>query len=234
MDLTQTKNLDWAPILTGETLLLGLLGKMIYSEPEEAWIKQLMDEDIFSEVPLGKNEEESQQGLEILRKWIVEQNGRLSGAALMDIKVDYLALFIGPGTMKAPLWESIYFTKDHLLFQNSTLKVRQWYRRFGLEPELLNQEPDDHLGLELLFMAHLSSLGLNALESGNTVLFNQYMTSQKKFYSKHLLKWGPVWAKLVIENSKTDFYRGIGYLTLGSLLAVAHVLQLPIPVQALE
>ncbi len=232
MDPLQIEAPDWTSVLTGEILLLGLLAKAIYSDPDKNWIQALIDEDVFSGVPIGSDEEETKIGLEYLNRWVKEQNGEVSEASLTRLKTDNLALFIGPGKMHVPLWESVYFTDEHLIFQERTLAVRYWYRRFGLEPERLNQEPDDHIGLELSFMAHLAMLALQAFEEHNTAEFEKYLKAQKDFFRDHLMLWGPDWAKLVIQHAQTDFYRGMGHLTLGSLQAVAHVLQIEIPVKA--
>lgn len=226
------ENPDWIPTLTGEVLLTGLLAKVIYTEPAEALFNALIAEDIFSEIPFGANQEESQQGMAILSQWAGEQQGALGKPALDALKVDYLALFIGPAKMHAPLWESVYFSKEHLVFQERTLEVRKWYRRFGLQVEHLNNEPDDHIGLEFSFIAHLASQALHAAEVRDLTGFIHHWNAQKEFFSAHLLQWGPEWSRLVIQNARTDFYRGIGHLTLGSLLAIAELLQVDVPEKA--
>ncbi len=75
VNFSQTERLDWPATLTGEMPFLGLLGKIIYSEPEEAWIKPLMEVDLFSGVRLGMDEEENQLGLKLLNQWMRGQNG---------------------------------------------------------------------------------------------------------------------------------------------------------------
>ena len=52
-----------------------------------------------------------------------------------------------------------------MIFQEQTLHVRQWYSRFGLQVVKLHKEPDDHIGLELEFVAHLANLALQAIRS---------------------------------------------------------------------
>ncbi len=224
-----TESTDWTPVLTGELLLLGLLGKIIYTEPEQAWLEPIFAEDIFSEVPLGADEAETVRGLELINAWV--KANPLNAAVMEDLKADYTALFLGPGKMLAPMWESVYFSEERLVFQERTLEVRQWYRRFGLESENLYREPDDHIGLELFFMTRLAGLALQAVEEQDEAAFTAALDAQKEFYRSHLLLWGPTWANLVIDNARTDFYKGLGHLTLGSLQAVAQALQLEMPVQ---
>ena len=232
--MEHSQELNWTETLTGEMLLLGLLAKIIYTELDEPLAQSLIDEEVFNAVPFGSDEEETKLGLEILNRWIRAQNGKVNPTSLQALRTDYFKLFIGPGKMHAPVWESVYFSEEHLVLQERTLDVRRWYRRFGLEAEQINREPDDHIGLELSFMARLATLALQAMESQDKAGFTGLMNFQKKFFSEHLAQFGPTWAKLVIEHAQSDFYRGIGHLALGSLQAVARILKVEIRAKALE
>ena len=225
-----TKTTDWTPELTGELLLLGLLGKLIYTEPDSETLNQIFSEDVFSETPLGSDLPEMIEGLKLINAWRKAQGETLNDAALTDLRVDYTALFLGPGKILAPLWESVHFSDERLVFQERTLDVRNWYRRFGLEPERLYREPDDHIGLEMSFMARLAGLSLQALEEGDDTAFSALVEAQKEFFRAHLVQWAPAWAKLVVANARTDFFKGLGHLTLGAVQAVAKMLQVEIPV----
>jgi TorA maturation chaperone TorD len=107
--------------------------------------------------------------------------------------------------------------------------VRGWYSRFGLEVVKLHQEPDDHIGLELEFLAHLAKLGMQAIETGNSKRFDELLDAQRKFLTEHLLKWSPIWYGLVMQHARTEFYRGIAQLVSGSLIELAEVLALAMP-----
>ncbi len=95
--------------------------------------------------------------------------------------------------------------------------------------EKLNREPDDHIGLEFLFVAHLASLALQAIEQGDERRLEEIMQAQRDFLLEHLLRWGLVWARLVEQNALTDFYRGLSHLAHGTLLALAENLRLELP-----
>ena len=43
----------WKPTLTGEVLLFGLLGKILYQDLDKAWLETLIHEEVFAEVPFG-------------------------------------------------------------------------------------------------------------------------------------------------------------------------------------
>jgi TorA maturation chaperone TorD len=145
------------------------------------------------------------------------------------LRVDYTRLFVGVGKVLAPPWESVFFNEERMVFQEQTLQVRNWYRRFGLEPENLHKEPDDHIGLEMSFVSHLSELGMEALENHDEEKFKLIIDAKCQFLSEHLLKWGPSWCALIKKLAKTDFYQGLGYLTLGALNAIADQYDMQVP-----
>ncbi|HSO27591.1 MAG TPA: molecular chaperone TorD family protein, partial [Anaerolineales bacterium] len=167
----ESKNEEWNAFLTAEVLVFRLLGRLLYQPPEAAWLQLLAEEDIFAETPLGMGTPEIEAGLALMQGWalayLADSNGELQSA----LEGDYNRLFVGPAKVLAPPWESVYLTKERLIFQEQTLQVRGWFRRFGLEVENLYHEPDDHIGLELLFLAHLAELSVAALEEGEQTEF---------------------------------------------------------------
>jgi putative dimethyl sulfoxide reductase chaperone len=229
MELKITQQGELTEMLLGEVLVMGLLGRALYREPERAWLEALVTDQIFDESPLGEAQPEIVRGLEILQRWTQSQAGSISEQNFRDIKMDYTKLFIGLGNLPTAPWESVYFNRERLVFQQQTIQVREWYSRFGLQVEKINKEPDDHIGLEILFIAHLSSLALQAIEDDDQKSIEEILQAQRDFLSEHLLRWGTAWAKLAGQHAATDFYRGIAHLTHGSLLAIAETLQVKLP-----
>lgn len=231
--MTQTKTItgtvDWSSALTGEALLFGLLGKMLYTNPEKEWLQPLVDEQVFTEAPFAETQADIIEGLKLLETWSQSGQEGLSAAQVDDLKADYTRLFVGVGRMSAAPWESVYYSEERLLFQESTLDVRAWYRRFGLEAVNLYKEPDDHIALELSFMAHLANLGLKALSEEDRPTFEETLAAQRGFLSEHLLPWAPLWCNLVLETAHTDFYRGLALLVRGALHELAALFELKIP-----
>jgi TorA maturation chaperone TorD len=121
----------------------------------------------------------------------------------------------------APPWESVHFSEERLTFQERTLQVRQWYARFGLQCERLHNEPDDHIGLELAFTAHLSSLAAQAIERGDHKALADILDAQRSFLSEHLLTWAAGWCTQVCQESRTGFYRGIALMVRGVVAELA-------------
>ncbi len=215
--------------LMGESLLCGLLGKLLYGGLEKSWLEGLVRDDVFAESPFGTEQPEIRRGLELLQRWTAENRGGISEAEMHALRQDQLRLLIGTDQLLAPPWESVYFSDDHLVFQQQTLQVREWYARFGLEAERLHREPDDHIGLELMFVAHLASRAIQAINAGDSTSLEKLLQAQRDFLSDHLLRWGPAWAKLVKKHAGTDFYRGLADVTHGALLTIAEELEIPMP-----
>lgn len=215
--------------LVGEMLLFGLLGKVLYVQPDRALLQSLIDEDVFSEAPFGGEQSNTVKGLEALALWGTQNKAGISDDAFVDIQAEYARLFVGPGRVIAPVWESVYFNEARMVFQEETMQVRKWYRRFNVEPENLNAEPDDHIGLEMAFVSHLAQLGLQALEDGDDEKLEELLAAQREFMSAHLLCWGPAWCDLVVDNTRLDFYRGLALLTKGALEASAAWFEVEIP-----
>lgn len=211
--------LNWNELLTGEMLTFGLLSKAFYVYPEPAWLQSLVAEDVFADAPFAVEQPQVVAALELLQTW----SRGVSEQTSEEVRVDYTRLFIGPGKVLTPPWESVYFSEERLTFQQETLQVREWYRRFGLQVERLYQEPDDHIGLELEFVAHLAKLGLLALEQNDQARFDELRDAQKKFITEHPGRWAFGWCAQVEAQAHTDFYRGMAMLTRGALSEAARL-----------
>lgn len=214
---------DLKTVLVGQSLMFGLLGKILYTYPDQELLDLIMEEDLFSEAPFGNDQEQTQKGLTLVNDWLEEYRGQQE-QTLEELRVDYTALFIEITDKEISPWESVYFSEERGIFQKSTLKVREWYRRFGLQVTKLYKEPDDHVGLEFAFISHLASLAVQALEAGDRNKSRKIIKAQKEFLREHIFTWVPTWCEQLGEYARTDFYRGIGYLVQGTLDAAHEVL----------
>jgi TorA maturation chaperone TorD len=114
----------------------------------------------------------------------------------------------------------VYFSELRLLFGKETLEVREWYGRYGLQLERKNREPDDHLGLELLFVSHLLTLLLQAQGRPDGLSAEAIAGDLREFLCAHPLRWARTWAAAVLGNARSDFYKGLALLVVGALEAV--------------
>jgi TorA maturation chaperone TorD len=134
---------------------------------------------------------------------------------------DYERLFVGPNSMLAPPYESVYLTIDRLIFDGPTFEVRAAYRSLGMQAPSFNREPDDHLGLEFSFLSLLCGRALDAAEAGDRLGVESVLEAQRQFLREHLLRWGAKCLDLVEANAQTAFYQGVGALGLGVLAHAA-------------
>ena len=215
---------EWKDLLTGESLLLAVLGKLLYSAPNRDWLEELIHSGIFAEAPFGGSQPLVQRGFEMMQAWCEQNRQNLTDDHYADLQEDYLRLFIGLDKVLAPVWESVYFNEEHLVFQEQTYQVRVWYRRFGAEIENFRKEPDDHIGLELIFVAFLAQRALENLQRKDEQAFEEDLRAQRNFLDEHLLRFAPNWFDLVEQHAATDFYRALGHLIWGSLQEVDEML----------
>jgi TorA maturation chaperone TorD len=221
----------WIEYLTGEALVLSLMGRILQQYPDPDWLDPLIHEGVFEEPAFAAGQSSLVEGLQLLTDWTDEVSPKLSGEALDTLRTDFTRLFLGPGKLILPPWESTFFNEERLIFQEQMLKVRQWYSRYGLESEKIHNEPDDHIGLEMSFVAHLASVAIEAIENEDEQGFEDALNSQKRFLKEHLLRWGPKWCQRLSQDARTTFYKGVAGVTLGALLDLKATFEIE-PVEA--
>lgn len=117
-------------------------------------------------------------------------------AQLLDeVRDEYMRLFIGPGAVPVPVWESPYRSKEPAVFQENTLAVRATYRAHGLEPKRVQRVPDDHVAMECSFMAERAGVALAALRVGDAEALAAELRDEHTFVEEHLNSWLGTFAK---------------------------------------
>jgi TorA maturation chaperone TorD len=103
------------------------------------------------------------------------------------------------------------------MVSSHTLEVRGFYERFGLVSERKEQEPEDHIGLELEFMACLCDRHGECLCKGDVPEAAMTVQAQRDFLDGHLLRWVSPFCEAIDRCAWTDFFRGLARLTEGFL-----------------
>ena len=93
-----------------------------------------------------------------------------------------------------------------------------------LQLEKLLHEPDDHIGLELAFVAHLLGAAASAYEQGNGEEYERMLEAQRDLLDVHLPKWASVFCDGLIEKSRTDNFCGIAFAIKGALKEATSLL----------
>ena len=131
-----------------------------------------------------------------------------------QVMVEYTSLFLGPGLPNAPLWESFYRTSEKIYFGRTTFEMKEVLYAHGLESKKKNQQPEDHLGIELMMMSVLSDQ-LTQFESEQQV---SQIKEQISFMDEHLLSWIHELCRDAKEHGTVGFYGGFIELIWGVLL----------------
>ncbi|MBB1509660.1 molecular chaperone [Tessaracoccus sp. MC1756] len=182
---------------------LTVISRLLLAPPSEDALRQLRDPDLLAEWPTPEGADE---GLRLLAR---------SAESVEEVRIDHQRLFGGAGPAKANPFESVHRSREGLKFEAETLQVRAAYRRLGLQAPLLHKEPDDHIGLELEFVATAYQRAAELLDEGEEA--DEVLAVAQDFIRDHLQQWVPQLFDLVVERAETDFYRGVGHLG-GALL----------------
>lgn len=189
------------------------LGRLHLQSPDEETLEQL--KALLDEWPL-ETKDDTAFGLDELRKSFEK------GETAAEIRRDHNLLYGVTASAKVPPYESVHRNQDQLIFDKETLEVRSEYRKLGLQAPKLNQEPDDHIGLEFNFIAQSCLRSLDALDQGSTTDASKYYGIGAVFMVQHVLEWVPEMLEKAADAADTHFYRGIMYMSLGAINAYAE------------
>ena len=94
--------------------------------------------------------------------------GRLSSEAeWLELEYAFNRLFVGPDSVPAPPYASVYLEPEPQLMGRSTDQIRELMRALGLTPPRPGQEPEDHISYELELWCILARL--NEVQPGREV-----------------------------------------------------------------
>lgn len=216
-EITVTKT--WTEVWYFREALYGSLAKWFLEviRDEE---KELLTPQFWHEFPIEPANSHIKSGLENLSDVTSEMEEINSDAAMEMVMAEYTKLFLGPGVPKAPIVESYYLT-NHLFFGPSTLEMKQLLNKHGLESKLKDRHPEDHIGLQFLFLS-MQSEKLTDLDEIECI---EILNEQKEFIDHHLLSWIPALFEKASEHGDIGFYSGVIELVWGILLWDKELIQ---------
>jgi TorA maturation chaperone TorD len=132
--------------------------------------------------------------------------------ALATLCTEFTRLFRGLNRFQSPPppYESVY-TDGGLVYGPSTDRVAQWYRRFHLRAH--NNEPPDHISLELDFMRFLCEREARAWQIEKKA--RDLLEEEDTFLYDHLASWMPTFCQNIRTFDTTGFYSGLADVTEG-------------------
>ena len=183
-----TRRDEIAIALAGSNYIYRLLKRVFAGEPNLQLTQALTDEFTDEALSLFLSEESFAPYKELFAQ-LKQATTADCDKIISHLKGEYTYLMLGPGKLPAPPWESVYVNKTRMLFQESTLEVRRAYLEYNLLPAEYPHVADDHIAMELDFMARLGQLAEQSLEAGDTAQLQKILSSQKAFLENHLLVW---------------------------------------------
>lgn len=136
---------------------------------------------------------------------------RMQAVAAADGAAEHIAdefqrLFLGPGKLAAPPWESVYRSPDRLVMQEPAFQALRAYVDAGLGYEDMTRCPPDHLAHELGFVAALLTPELETPRGPDRA---------HAFFVEHIKTWVPEFCSDLEAASPDGFYGGLALMLRG-------------------
>ncbi len=130
----------------------------------------------------------------------------------------YTRLFIGPVPPAATPGESTYRSRSKALFRQETLEVRNAYRARGLLPQAYPRVADDHIAIELGFLAALAGRAVEGLQAADAEAVAVAEQASREFLAEHVLRWIDAYADDLSAVGSGSLYESLVRL----MAALAH------------
>ncbi len=196
-------------LLENRRAMYDLLARLYLKEIDRPFFEALRAMDF----PSGTGNPELDEGFARLRAFLEDPG---EGDPIENLAVDYARVFLGAGIVEGRVaypFESVYTSPKHLVMQDAWEDVCRIYAQNGLGCSADSDVHEDHIGLELNFMARLCAKSLEAGASWDRT----GLELQLGFLEKHLLNWTDRFAADVAACPAMDFYRAAAVLTTGFL-----------------
>jgi len=203
---------EFVTLIANRENLYRLLSRFYRIEVDEVFLNQLMSMTFPEEC----DDADLDEGYKMLNAWLLSPNED----PLTDLAVDYARVFLGAGIFEGPVaypYESVYTSKERLIMQEARDQVLAIYRAKGLDRIATFEVPEDHVSIELEFLAHLCRESREAFVDGDPSRAVAALKEQKEFIERHVGKWVPAFCSDIEDCATTDFYLAAAKITRGFL-----------------
>lgn len=192
---------------------LRLLAFLHGQEPAAASLDQLRQAPFQEFLGLQLRSEAADAALALLDRALGKMPAVVDAATCDALAVDYADIYLSYRYRVSPC-ESVWFDDDGLERQGAMFAVRQWYHRFGLGSADWGCRPEDHLVLELEFLAHLIARE-DVADS---------LAEATRFMDAHLLRWTGTFAGQTAQRCATPYFAGLALVTAAYLDELREIL----------
>lgn len=190
-------------VLQGELFVFKLLTQVFSAEPSLKLLQEL------SRVELS--DEQRSQGFGQLVQ-AINYAGEPLEQLHEALSVEFARLFLGPLKPIAVPYASWYLSETRRLMTDETISVRQRYLDAGMAVKELYSTPDDYIGIELDFLAYLTTETLNTCAAGSDPRADELRKIKDSFIVQHMQKWIPDFVSSLDRSDAHPFYKGAALL----------------------
>jgi TorA maturation chaperone TorD len=194
-------------LLAGRTGVYRTLQNILGNEPSKEMLEQLSAKATQSVFLLFDNEEDGFKPLLETLFSAAEECLNHGSEALDRLESGFTRLFVGPGAVEAPPWESFYVRGEKAIKQRTSLEVRKAYVAQGLIPAAYPSVADDHIAIELDFLTRLAQRASDAYAINDVPATLLAVDASEMFLREHLLKWVSAFASAVANARHASFYQ---------------------------
>ncbi len=206
-----TKHAEVLEVLQDRCTNYAFLARMYREEVTADLLREMLAE--LQRDGAAEEDDITDDGQAMLERFIRELQGADLQAVATQLAAEYAGLFLNAGRQPVYPYESVYTSPEHLVMQKARDEVVQLYRQEGLDRSDAVREPEDHIAIELEFMAYLCRRSAEALEAGDRAACLAYLEKQRAFLTDHLLVWVPAFATDTEQAAESGLYRGVARLT---------------------
>ncbi|MCX9557897.1 molecular chaperone TorD [Vibrio cholerae] len=198
----------------------------IYWWLSSLFFKELSEQDIAryhsAEVRTFLSGLADEQSLNREVKHLVEALNRLQDRqdAQLELAADFCDLFLKSDRDSALPYASVYADQG-LLNGKPAKQMRELLSAHGVKVEQNLNEPEDHLAIQLDFLAHLA-ISANQIE--HSAQLSLALQAQSDFISQHLLTWLPAFAERCTQFDAFGLYSAAARLALAFIQQDKHCL----------
>lgn len=206
--MKKTLTADLKEFLASRSASYAFLSRAFQQEPTDEMLKTLVD------TVQARPASDANAGDDVLQTYLHGLKGQDLKAVANELATEFAGLFLNTGKNPIYPFESVYTSAEHLMMQRAYDEVLKEYRHAGVNRASDFKEPEDHIALELEFMAILGRKTLESLESDDWATGLASLEKQSNFVNKHLLAWVPRFCQDVERVAQSGFYKGIALITL--------------------
>jgi TorA maturation chaperone TorD len=185
------------------------LSRLLRQEMSQAALGHLL-----AELSGGQAAEEvTSEGYTLLRQFARSVQPLDLAEVETELAAEYAGVILAGETEGVSPYESVYTSPDRMLMQQGRDQVLAAYRSQGLDKVREFKEPEDHIAIELEFMAYLCQQTAEKLQQGDLSAAQTALLRQQAFLDDHLMVWAPEFCRDLVRRSRSDFYRGVAMLT---------------------